>query len=589
MSRVRAPLAILLALAATLPWGVASAQGEVLAQSEASAQSELLPQDLPPTQFADDPPARVARLRYIQGPVSIATAGSAAWFPAVINRPLTTGDAIWTERDSRAEVELDSALLDLDGDSDLRWIDLDDALARLQLASGTLGISLRHLDPDQRYEIDAPGVEVSLQRTGDYRVAIDADNVVISVRAGDAEISSDNQQLQLHAGQQAVLAATGNFSARVDPLPPPDDFDRWREDRGRLWSAGSGAAYVAGGVIGYEELAQYGAWQSVPQYGYAWFPNVTVDDWAPYRYGEWSWIAPWGWTWVDDEPWGFAPFHYGRWAYVSRRWCWVPAPPRRRAVYAPALVAWVGASNASSRGVGWFPLAPGEVYVPAHRASPQYVERVNLSNSIMRPERVGEVERDPRRQPYLNRDAPRSVSAVPDSAFVRAQPVPGHLLRDAQLSDLRGSAARPTPPPLAPESPAVDQRRLGPPPAQALGPSPGSRRLPERSPQFAAPIQQQRAPEAPRVEAPRPQERTPPLQPSPRPLQSRPPQPVPPQSPQPQWVRPPQLVPPPQATARPQIAPPQAPPTPPRVTPPQPATPPQREEPPVRDPRRPVQ
>jgi len=36
-------------------------------------------------------------------------------------------------------------------------------------------------------------------------------------------------------------------------------------------------------------------------------------DWAPYRYGRWEYIAPWGYTWVDEEPWGFAPFHYGRW------------------------------------------------------------------------------------------------------------------------------------------------------------------------------------------------------------------------------------------------------------------------------------
>ena len=29
----------------------------------------------------------------------------------------------------------------------------------------------------------------------------------------------------------------------------------------------------------------------------------------------WVWLRPWGWTWVDDAPWGFAPFHYGRWLW----------------------------------------------------------------------------------------------------------------------------------------------------------------------------------------------------------------------------------------------------------------------------------
>ncbi len=67
--------------------------------------------------------------------------------------------------------------------------------------------------------------------------------------------------------------------------------------------------------------------------------------WAPYRNGHWAWIDPWGWTWVDDAPWGFAPFHYGRWTVVDDRWGWVPGPVRQRAVYAPALVAFIGGAE----------------------------------------------------------------------------------------------------------------------------------------------------------------------------------------------------------------------------------------------------
>jgi len=60
--------------------------------------------------------------------------------------------------------------------------------------------------------------------------------------------------------------------------------------------------------------------------------------WAPYREGHWAWVEPWGWTWIDDEPWGFAPFHYGRWAFVAGAWSWVPGrlDPAVRPVYAPA-------------------------------------------------------------------------------------------------------------------------------------------------------------------------------------------------------------------------------------------------------------
>ncbi|MFO1296524.1 MAG: DUF6600 domain-containing protein [Rubrivivax sp.] len=79
-----------------------------------------------------------------------------------------------------------------------------------------------------------------------------------------------------------------------------------------------------------------------PDYGAIWYPSTVTAGWAPYRYGRWAWVRPWGWTWVDEAPWGFAPFHYGRWVHWHGRWCWAPGGYVQRPVYAPALVAWVG-------------------------------------------------------------------------------------------------------------------------------------------------------------------------------------------------------------------------------------------------------
>jgi hypothetical protein len=39
-----------------------------------------------------DPPARVARLSYLDGSVSLLSAGMEEWVPATHNYPLTTGD-----------------------------------------------------------------------------------------------------------------------------------------------------------------------------------------------------------------------------------------------------------------------------------------------------------------------------------------------------------------------------------------------------------------------------------------------------------------------------------------------------------------
>ena len=50
-----------------------------------------------------DPPGRVARLGYTQGEVS-ELAGLSDWATVEFNRPITSGDKIWSDADSRVEL-----------------------------------------------------------------------------------------------------------------------------------------------------------------------------------------------------------------------------------------------------------------------------------------------------------------------------------------------------------------------------------------------------------------------------------------------------------------------------------------------------
>jgi hypothetical protein len=59
--------------------------------------------------YEPDPPDRAARLSYLDGDVSMQPAGEEDWAPALLNRPLTTGDKLWTDRDSRAEIQVGPA------------------------------------------------------------------------------------------------------------------------------------------------------------------------------------------------------------------------------------------------------------------------------------------------------------------------------------------------------------------------------------------------------------------------------------------------------------------------------------------------
>jgi len=47
---------------------------------------------------AGDPPTRVARLSYLDGSVSLQPGGEGDWGSAALNRPLTIGDKLWTDK-----------------------------------------------------------------------------------------------------------------------------------------------------------------------------------------------------------------------------------------------------------------------------------------------------------------------------------------------------------------------------------------------------------------------------------------------------------------------------------------------------------
>src|SRR6516162_11593872 len=228
--------------------------------------------------------------------------------------------------------------------------------------------------------------------------------------------------------QAATFEGTDQLSADVEGYPGDDDFDRWCYDRDNRWEHSQSARYVSDDVVGYEDLDEYGGWRPVPEYGTVWFPHTTIVGWAPYRYGHWVWVSPWGWTWVDDAPWGFAPFHYGRWAFANGVWLWVPGRVVERPVYAPALVAFVGGPRFSlsvsvggGGGVAWFPLGPGEVYRPAYHVSEVYVRNINVTHVNVTNINVTNVNVTNVR--YVNQNVQGAVTAVPQQAFVSARPV----------------------------------------------------------------------------------------------------------------------------------------------------------------------
>ncbi|HEX6614031.1 MAG TPA: DUF6600 domain-containing protein [Rhodanobacteraceae bacterium] len=379
--------------------------------------------------------------------MEFAPAGESDWGSADINRPLTTGDRLLTGHDGRAALELGDAALRINDDSAFNFLDLGDTTTQAELSQGTLNLRVRRLSDGQVYEIDTPTVAFVAGEPGTYRVDVapNGNGTMVTVFEGSGTVYGENGTSRpVQAGQSYRFDDSALTQVAVRGLPAPDDFDRFCGERDSRYASSASRRYVSEDVVGYDDLDRYGDWQDTSDYGAVWYPTRVASGWAPYRDGHWAWIEPWGWTWVDNEPWGYAPFHYGRWVYVRDRWGWMPGPRTVRPVYAPALVAFVGGSGFSlsislgGRGgygqpVGWFPLGPRDVYVPPYRASRNYFTNINVTNirnvyvnktvinNYYGNYAAGRPYAGAREYAYRNN--PRAFTAVPRNVFASARPV----------------------------------------------------------------------------------------------------------------------------------------------------------------------
>ncbi|OJY76312.1 MAG: hypothetical protein BGP12_02180 [Rhodospirillales bacterium 70-18] len=446
-----------------------------------------------------DPPARVGRLARLLGTVSFHTADEGSWQAAMLNYPVTSGNAFWTEPSSGAEIEVGPTHLALDQSTELDIDVLDDHTLEATQPQGALFLRLRSVPPGDSYRITTPRGVVVIGQAGAYEVVAGDDDhpTIVNVVEGAARIDSPSASLSLGARQSGRIDGSSTFAISVGPVIS-DPFLAARLAQEQQAARPVVVARVApppmvaqmtGGAV----LDSVGVWASSPRYGHIWYPPVQAS-WVPYRNGHWGYVAPWGWTWIDDAEWGFAPFHYGRWVQDGPRWGWIPAEPgappqqlRAMPVYAPALVTFVGigiaigaalAPGTARNGrdgehgsVGWIPLGPREAYVPPYHASERYVRAVNVTN-VTNVRTITNVTNVTTVNNYINRSA---VTVVPAAAVAASQQVAARVqpVTARELAASRPQRAAPVQPTVATVgvTPTVAKRlNLAPAPASATAP-----------------------------------------------------------------------------------------------------------------------
>ena len=367
-----------------------------------------------------DPPTRVARISYVEGSVSLQPGGQGDWGSAERNRPMTIGDKIWSDKDSRAELQAGNATIHLGSMTALSFLNLDEGITQMRLAEGAVNFRVRELREGELYEVDTPNVAFTVKQAGAFRIDVneDGDAARVTVIRGEGEITADGKTYPVHAGEQAEFTGAENPTYSINRAPGPDGLDRWAAERDLKEDNSVSGKYVSRDMPGYSDLDENGSWRDEPEYGHVWYPEGVGPDWAPYSDGYWNWVGPWGWTWVGYEPWGFAPYHYGRWAFIGGAWGWCPGPFFGPPIYGPAFVGFFG--GGFGFGVGWFPLGFGEPFFPWFHCGFGFRERINVHNTFIRNVNVFH-NTNIRNVNFAYAHNPRAVTVASRTAFTNGQ------------------------------------------------------------------------------------------------------------------------------------------------------------------------
>jgi hypothetical protein len=393
-----------------------------------------------------DPPSRVARISFLDGTVSFQPGGQGDWGAAAKNRPVTVGDKLWADKASRAELQAGQASIHMGSMTALSFLNLDENIMQVRIAEGAMNFRVRELREGDVYEVDTPNLAFTVKQAGAFRVDVSENGDATSITAirGEGEVTAGGKTYTVHAGDRAEFDGVDNPEYSVAAAPAtPDGLDRWAAERDLRDDNSTSSKYVSPDVPGAADLDDNGTWNEEPEYGPVWYPSSVAVGWAPYSYGYWNWVGPWGWTWIGYEPWGFAPYHYGRWAFIGSRWGWCPGPIYARPFYGPAFVGFLGGAHfgvgfgfGGGFGVGWFPLGFHEPFYPGFRCSRTFINNINVRNTTIR--NVNVLNSGGRSFNYAYAHNTSAVTVASRNAFVGGQAISRGGTRVTEAS-LRGA------------------------------------------------------------------------------------------------------------------------------------------------------
>jgi hypothetical protein len=279
---------------------------------------------------------RIVRLSYEDGKVQMDRTAGQGLDRAILNSPIVEGSRIVTGTDGLAEVEFENNSTVRLGEATevvfrlLLINDAGDKVNEVALVRGTMYFDTRS-GKDDIYRVIAASRTFVLRHDSRVRFLMSGDKVQAAVLNGEAQFDNNAQLARIKKSD--TLTVDENSPERyvvakgLDKLP----LDSWNNERAAYQNVYSYDNFGYGSrslsAFGYQDLAYYGGFLSVPGYGLVWQPYgaSTWLGWDPYISGAWAFTPGFGYVWASAYPWGWLPYHYGSWAYQPLiGWFWCP-------------------------------------------------------------------------------------------------------------------------------------------------------------------------------------------------------------------------------------------------------------------------
>jgi hypothetical protein len=309
-----------------------------------------------------DSHARIVRLSYVEGGVTVARPDVEGWAQAPVNTPLQEGFKLSTGENSFAEVQFENgstirlgqlALLDF---TQLALTANGGKIDHVQLEQGYATFHPQLDSGEDSYEVVTPSGTLTARDNALFRVDLDRGEERLEVFKGTVDVASNLGTWALEKNSVLELQPGASEPATLSQGITKDDWDHWVEDREnrveRVQTGPLPSNYTdstGNSLYGWTDLGEYGNWSYLPGWGYGWVPTGTGYGWTPYSAGRWCWYPGWGYTWISAEPWGWLPYHCGAWEFVQGvGWAWFPGDC---GMWWPALVTWYTGPG----WIGWVP------------------------------------------------------------------------------------------------------------------------------------------------------------------------------------------------------------------------------------------